>query len=552
MARTLVDLFRSQVEKSGDRPALRHRVGSDWQAISWSEYGEQVAALALALDHRRISRHDTVAIISSCRPEYFICDLAANWVGAASASIYVTSAPAQMAYVLDNADSRIIFCEDDKQVAKTERIRGEFPDLLTVGFTGDAADVSFAELLAEGREYLAAEPGRLAELSQVAQPEDPACLIYTSGTTGPPKAALIPHSTVLRILEALRLAFPTETPFRTVSYLPLAHIAERNVSLYSQLLQGGEVWFGSVPTLVDDLGAARPTRLLGVPRVWEKCATALRARAPIPGELTPGERRELLASIGLDQVDVAITGAAPISVDTISYFHALGLELLEAYGMTETGGFSTSNPRGAARLGTVGTAVAGVEVRLADDGELLIRGANFSGYHRNPEATATALEGGWIHSGDLALIDDYGYVTITGRKKDLIITAGGENISPAAIQLLLTSSPYIAQAVVIGDRRRFVSALLTLSEPELRAWAADHGLADLTLAELARHPAVRELIGDEVNVANSRLARVQQVKRFAICERDFSIEAGELTPTMKLRRDVIERVWADEIEGLYA
>ncbi len=552
MPRTVVDLFRARVEKSGERPALRHRVGSDWQTISWSEYGEQVTALALALDHRGIGRHDTAAIISGCRPEYFICDLASNWVGAASASIYVTSTPAQIAYVLDNAESRIIFCEDDEQVAKTDLIRGDFPDLLTVGFTGDAADLSFAELLAEGRDHLAAEPERPAELSQVAQPGDPACLIYTSGTTGPPKAALIPHSTVLRIVEALRLAFPTGTPFRTVSYLPLAHIAERNVSLYSQLLQGGEVWFGSVPTLADDLRAARPTRLLGVPRVWEKFATALNARAPVPGELTAAERRAALASIGLEQVDVAITGAAPISVDTISYFHALGLELLEAYGMTETGGFSTSNPRNAARLGTVGTAVSGVGVRLADDGELLIRGANFSAYHKNPEATAAALDDGWMHSGDLATIDDDGYVTITGRKKDLIITAGGENIAPAPIQLLLTRSPLVAHALVIGDRRRFVSALLTLSEPDLRSRLVDPDLTGLPIAELARHPMVRALIESEVAEANSHLARVQQIRRFAICDRDFTIEDGELTPTMKLRRDGIERNWSVEVEALYA
>jgi len=552
MPRTVVDLFRARVEKSGDRPALRHRVGSDWQTTNWSAYGEQVTALALALDHRGIGRHDTAAIISSCRPEYFICDLASNWVGAASASIYVTSTPAQIAYVLDNAESRIIFCEDDEQVAKTDLIRGDFPNLLTVGFTGDTADLSFAELLAEGRDHLATEPERPAELSQVAQPGDPACLIYTSGTTGQPKGALIPHSTVLRIVEALRLAFPTGTPFRTVSYLPLAHIAERNVSLYSQLLQGGEVWFGSVPTLADDLRAARPTRLLGVPRVWEKFATALHTRAPVPGELTAAERRAALASIGLEQVDVAITGAAPISVDTISYFHALGLELLEAYGMTETGGFSTSNPRNAARLGTVGTAVSGVDVRLADDGELLIRGANFSGYHKNPEATAAALDDGWMHSGDVATIDGDGYVTITGRKKDLIITAGGENIAPAPIQLLLTRSPLIAQALVIGDRRRFVSALLTLSEPDLRARLVDPDLTGLPIAALAGHPAVRALIESEVVEANSHLARVQQIRRFAICDRDFTMDSGELTPTMKLRRDGIERNWSVEIEAMYA
>lgn len=551
MEQTICNQFVAQVATQGSAPALKWREDGEWQTMSWAEYGDRSRAITLALDHRGLRRGASVAVISSCRPEYFITDMATAAIGANTASIYLTSTPDQIRYVLENSDAQFICCEDDEQCAKVDQIRRDFPGLLVVGYSGSDADVSFDDLLTEGEALLQSQPGRFDQLRAVVEPTDTACIIYTSGTTGLPKAALISHRAILTVLGAIEDAFPPGSEFRALSYLPLAHIAERVMSMYPQLIEGGEVWFSKVDTLKQDLADCKPTRLLAVPRVWEKFEEALRKFVPDPKALPDEHRLGLLTMLGMDQVQFAISGAAPISVETLNYFGDLGIEILEVYGMTESTGLSTANPPGQTKVGTVGRAVKGVEVKIADDGEVLIRGALFSGYHKNADATDEALLDGWMQSGDLGSMDEDGYITITGRKKDLIITAGGENVAPSHIQLLLMRSPYISQALVVGDRRRFISALLTLSEETLRPWAEQNGLGELTMAQLAETPEVRKLIDDAVANANEHLARAHQVRRYEILPRDFTIEGGELTPTMKLKRRVVEDEYAGLIEKLY-
>lgn len=554
MTTTLVDLFNNQVAANGDAPALRYRDGDDWATITWKQYGEKVHATALALEARGVRAGDSVAIISGPRPEFFVTEIASNALGAKSASIYQTNSAEQVLYVLDNSDAQTIFVENADQAAKIAKIRDEVPGLLVVSYADDSGDVSFADLLAEGTELVAAQPGRYDELAKTVDAQSAACIIYTSGTTGLPKAALINHESVMTVLDAIdkEWSFPG-SEFRVLAYLPLAHIAERAMSMYSQLKVGGEVWFGDITNLTPDLQAARPTRFLAVPRVWEKLEEALRAKVPTAAGLPEENKLAIRAMLGLDKIDVAISGAAPISPETLQYFTDLGVELVEVFGMTETTGLATANPLGAQKIGTVGKPVFGIEVKIADDGEILIKGANFSGYLKNPEATAEALdEDGWMHSGDLGSIDEEGYISITGRKKDLIITAGGENISPSLIQMLLGRSPYISQAVVIGDKRRFISALITLSEEAIRPWAVENGLGELSMAELSQNDQVRALIEQAVADANDSLARVQQVRKFEILPSDFSIEADELTPTLKLKRNVIENHYGEVIESIYA
>ncbi len=554
MPNTIADLFTERVAELGDAPALHIKVGDEWQTTTWAQYGAAVRALALALSARGVERGSSVALISDAKPAFFAVEIATVTLGGKSASIYQTNSAEQVLYVLENSEAKIIFAEDDAQVAKINSIRDRVAgDLLVVSFSGSAGDISYDDLLAEGQALDEANPGRFDEISHAAESEDPACIIYTSGTTGPPKAALIPHSSILTTLAAVDQEWNIEgVPFRVVSYLPLAHIAERVMSFYSQLKLGGEVYFSTVPTIKEDLAVAKPTRFLAVPRVWEKFEEALVAKLPDPTVLSPEQRAGVLAMLGMDQISIAISGAAPISVQTIEYFSSLGIEILEVYGMTETTGLTTANPLGGAKVGTVGKAVPGVEVKLGDDGEILIKGANFSGYLKNPEATAEALEDGWMHSGDLGSIDEYGYVTITGRKKDLIITAGGENIAPNNIQLLLARSPYVSQAVVIGDKRRFISALITLSEETIMPWAAENGLGDASFEELTKSPEVLALVEAAVEEANSHLARVSQVRKFVILNRDLSMEDGELTPTMKVKRNIVETNHQAVIDSIYA
>lgn len=549
---TLIDLLNNQTRTLGTKVAFRYGTGDEPKQMTWAQYGNDIAAIALALDSRGIGRGSSVAILANGSVPYFVVDLASCVLGSKSASIYPTNTPEQIQYVLENSDSTIIFADSDAQIAKIRAMSADAPQVTVVAFAGSGADLTYEELLAQGRALVESRPQRYEELCAALTPADPGCIIYTSGTTGAPKGAVLSQGALVTEMTGLQAAVPQPGEYRVLSYLPMAHIAERLLSIYGMLVYGGEIWFGTVDTLRADLAKARPTRFLGVPRVWEKFEEALKTKIPDSHSLPPETVAGVLKTLGLENVTTAFSGAAPIATTTLDYFAGFGIEILEAYGMTETCGVTTVNRPGESKIGTVGQTLPGVDHKIADDGEILSRGTGFTEYLKNPDATAEALRGGWVHSGDLGTLDDEGYLTITGRKKDLIITAGGENIAPGNIQLLLTGSHYISQAIVIGDRRKFVSALLTISEEAITPWAQDHGLGELSMSELVKSEQVRDLIDAEVAEANTKLARVSRIREYRILPRDLSIESGELTPTMKVKRTVVEANFSDTIEDIYS
>jgi long-chain acyl-CoA synthetase len=415
--------------------------------------------------------------------------------------------------------------------------------------------------------------------------------VYTSGTTGNPKGAMLTHANVIWTAHALLQVFeePPGTG-RRLSYLPLSHIAERMTSDFTQLYNGTEVWFAeSIDTLLRDLVECKPTVFFAVPRVWEKFHQGIKAKlAALPEEQRQmaegaieiskavvemrqeGEEPilEMLhgleqaeaalfaparAAIGLDQCVYFVSGAAPINADILKFFHAIGIPIAEVYGQTEDCGPTTLNPRDRIKIGTVGPAIPGVEVRIAEDGEVLVRGGNvFPGYYKNEEATAEMLEGGWMHSGDVGVLDEDGYLTITDRKKDLIITAAGKNVAPQELENRLKYHPLVSQAVVIGDRRPYLTALVTLDEETTAKFAADRGLGTDDPAELSQHPEILASVEGAVEAVNAGFSRAEQIKRWTVLPRDFLQEEDEVTPTLKVRRRAIIQKYADDIERMYA
>jgi long-chain acyl-CoA synthetase len=415
-----------------------------------------------------------------------------------------------------------------------------------------------------------------------------ATFIYTSGTTGPPKAVVLSHENLSHTSDAAGEMIEVRTDDRLVSYLPLSHIAEQVFTIHGHLTAGYRVWYArSMETLLEEFQTVRPTIVFGVPRVWEKMharlsdalskatgvkaflagwaqqvgrqAAQVRCRGQEPtGWLGLQDRlarqrvqQPILARLGLDATRIAISGAAPIAKEVLEFFTGIGLVIHEVYGQSEGTGPTTFNRPGKTRLGTVGTAIPGAEVRTGEDGEILLRGKNvFQGYFKDPEATAATVEDGWLHSGDLGRLDEEGFLHITGRKKDILITAGGKNITPNNLEGALKQLPLVSQAVVVGDRRPYLVALLTLDPEAARAFATAHGLAVDSLHE---HPDVRAELQRGIDASvNPELARVEQIKRFAVLPRELSIDAGELTPTLKVKRHVVERQWSTVVDGLYA
>lgn len=586
MADTIISLFNEQVRTLGDKPALITYQKGQKSIRTWEDYGKEVRAVARALAAEGVGKGDAVAVLSGNRAEYHIVDLATLACGAVAVPIYHSDSPEQVRYVLDHSEAKAIFVENASQAAKVQEVRNTLSALkMVVTLTDGVADATYEELREKGIELDKADPRAYEASCQQAKPEDLACLIYTSGTTGPPKGAMITNDNVTWTAGSLRRLVELD-PARFLSFLPLAHIAERIVSHYNMINQGGETWFGGgIDTLKDDIAACKPTLFFAVPRVYEKFEMALKQRfatlegmqgkimnkavdtgirvveaqqAGRPPKLLDRFLYPLLdrialskvrAQLGLDQVKLIASGAAPIMRDTLVFFHAVGLPIAEVYGQTEDCGPTSFNPPERIKIGTVGPPIPGEEVKIDEDGEILVRGGNvFKGYYKNEEATAETLEGGWLHSGDLGELDEDGYLKITGRKKDLIITAGGKNISPQNIESSLRSDPYISQVVVIGDRRKFLSCLITLDEEAISAWAKANGVSG-NPAESAK---VAELVQKAVDKTNSQLAQVEQIKKFTILPHDFTQDADEITPTLKVRRHKIAERYDAEIEAMYA
>jgi len=535
-AATLCEAFQVTARTYPDSPALR-TVG-DTDPISWAQYAARVERIAGGLAARGVRRGDNVGLMLVNRPEFHLLDVALLHLGATPFSIYNTSSPEQIEYLFANAENRLVVTE--RRFADTIRAVGAGVEVVVIEDDG-LPDGDHPDFEATWR---------------AVQPDDIATLIYTSGTTGPPKGVQLSHRNLMATLSGIQHVVPVRPAGRLVSYLPCAHVADRTVAHYLGIASGSSITDIDDPKAVfAGLADARPTSWLAVPRIWEKLKAALEAKGLTdPAALPEDARAATRVGLGLDQADWVLSGAAPIAPETLEYLLALGLPVVEGWAMSETACAGTINPVDAMRVGTVGKPMGGVEVKLAEDGELLVRGANIMvGYRNDPERTAEAIDpDGWLLTGDIAEIDADGYVKIVDRKKELIINAGGKNMSPANIeQKLKSASPLIGQACVIGDGRAYNVALLVLDPDGAAAHAKAHGL-DLTAAALATDPGTLELIGVAVEAANARMSRVEQIKRFTVLGVDWLPDGDELTPTMKLKRRVVATKYAVEIEALYA
>jgi long-chain acyl-CoA synthetase len=579
-ARTMTEAFRLTVEDHPDRVALRTK--DDEVSLTWAQLRNRVDALAGGLAGLGVKRGDTVALMLGNRPEFAIADLAALTLGATPFSIYQTFTPGQIAHVVGDAGAKLAIVEQ----AYLERFlaaRAELPALETVVVVEGAAGpgtVGWNDV--EG-----ADPGFDPEPHwRAANPEDVVTLIYTSGTTGPPKGVQLVHRNIMAMVKAADAIIRFPDGSKVISWLPAAHIAERNAHHYMPIVFAMTITFCPNPReIVAYLPAVKPTWFFAVPRIFEKLKGGLEGHLSTQGEQTVGwlgaARRKveleqagepvpedvaaqaaegekqlfagLRAMLGLDEALAVNVGAAPTPRDVLVFFHAIRIPLAEIWGMSETCGAGTANPGDRIRIGTVGLPAPGVELRVASDGELLLRSAVvMAGYRNLPERTAEALDAdGWLHTGDVATIDDDGYVTIVDRKKELIISAGGKNMSPANIEATLKgASPLIGQACVIGDRRRYNTALLVLDPDVAPAWAQRHGI-ESDLAALARNEAVIAAVQEGVDVANKTLSSPETIKRFTLLEGDWLPGGDELTPTMKLKRRPVEAKYADAIAAMY-
>ena len=582
LAPTLSAAFRRTVAAHPDGLAVRTL--DDAVALSWSSLARRVDALAAGLARRGVGRGDTVALLLSNRPEFHLADLAAVTLGAVPFSVYTTLPPEQMAFVIRDAGARVAIVErallDSLRAARREL--PELAHVVVVDGEAPAGTVALGEVETDGG---AVSPAAL-------EPDDLVTLIYTSGTTGPPKGVQLTHRNVMALACALAQVVPLEPGGRVVSWLPAAHVAERAAHHYLPVVFGLSVTTIANPReIVAALPQVRPSWFFAVPRIWEKMKAGLEARLgglppeqrervqqalgaglekvrleqagrPVPAAVSAAVARAdaelfagLRAMLGLDQAVAINVGAAPTPRDVLEFFHAIGLPLSEIWGLSETTGGATTAPPGRIRIGTVGPPLPGVEIRLADDGEVLVRGDTvMAGYRNLPEKTQEVLSpDGWFATGDVGAIDADGYLRIVDRKKELIISSAGKNMSPANIESALKgASPLVGQAVVIGDRRPYNTALLLLDPDYAPAWAAQHGLAGRSLAELAREPELLDAMRAGVEAANGRLSRVEQIKRFHVVPGEWMPGGDELTPTMKLKRKPIAEKYAREIESLYA
>jgi long-chain acyl-CoA synthetase len=583
--RTIADLPVRAATEHGPRAALRYHRDGAWRDVSYAELADDVRVVALGLVALGIAPGDRVCILAATRPEWTLVDFAVTAAGAVGVPIYATSSPQECEWILRNCEARAVVC-DPGQLGTVARIGERLPALRTVIVMTPADDIAGAitleQLRALGR---ALDPGALESRVAGIGPHDPFTFVYTSGTTGPPKGCVLTHDNFRFVCETLREITVIEAGDRVFLHLPLAHVFARLVQLGSVLLGATLVYSSGDPQrFLVELAETRPTYLPSVPRVFEKLYTLATASASTPAEwarfsaavqlgATVRDMRARGAVVpedlgqAFDAADTqlfakvrgifgghlkeAVTGAAPIAREILELFYACGVTVLEGYGMTETAAAVTTSTLAHHRFGTVGRALPGTQISTADDGELLVRGPNiFAGYHGDDAATGSALVDGWLHTGDLGTIDGDGYVTITGRKKDIIITSVGKNIAPALIENALKQSRWISQVVTYGDRHPYLVAIIALDPDEIRAFAREHGLEE-DIAALSHDPLVRALVSDVVDDVNTRFAPVEQIKRFHLLDHDFSHETGELTPTLKLKRRVVYDRYAEVFDALY-
>jgi long-chain acyl-CoA synthetase len=582
--RTIQRLWRDAVAAGRTTPAYLVQNGDEWTPLSWAEAAERVESWANGLLSLGVRKGDAFALIGRNGVEWALFDFALGSIGAIAAPIYANSSAKDAGYILDHSEAVGVLCEDAEQRTKVESVRGGIPRLQHVLTWADLDDLS-----ARGRAYAAEHPNALREAGEAIQEDDLFTYIYTSGTTGPPKGCMISHRNYYAMVAVVD-DLPSFTGPEDVMllYLPLAHNFGRLMHL-----SGAYVGY-AIAFLPDPLQAAaalpqvRPTVFPSVPRVYEKVHGAVvakfdaetgakrklidwalgvgrevselrRAGKPVPGGLAFRHRladrlvySKVKERLG-GRLRLAISGGAPLAAEIAEFFHAIDILLVEGYGLTECTTAASTNTHEAYRFGTVGRALPGFEVKLAEDGELLIRSETlFQGYYKDPEATAEVLgEDGWLRTGDIGEIDEDGFITITDRKKDIIVTAGGKNVAPQNLENDLKTSKYVSQAMIVGDKRPYVAALITLDPESVPAWAAERGLPT-DMAALARTDEVRELVQGIVDEVNADRSRYEQIKRFSILPRDFTMDDDELTPTLKLKRRVVADHFAAELDELYA
>jgi long-chain acyl-CoA synthetase len=598
-SRTIAEVIPRASSEHPEQVAVRYKRDGEWHDVSYTELAAIVREVGLGLIDLGIEPGERICILANTRPEWSYADLGATTAGTVVVPIYQTNSPEECHWVLSDSEACAIVCEDEQQLAKIAEIRDRLPNLRTIivmdapsgQSNGSAAAVptlgaiTLDEVRERGRKRA---PEELEARRAAIRPEDPFTFIYTSGTTGPPKGCVLTHGNYCAIIDMISEVREITEDEVIYLYLPLAHSYALLVQLGSFSLGSTLAYYGGdTKQIIPELSEVKPTYLPSVPRVFEKIYTL--AHGAI--EAMPAEEQERVAKaikLGVEVRDLinhgqpvpeelqkpfeeadeqlfknvraifggrvrqATSGAAPIAHEILEFFYACGVPVFEGYGMTETATAATTSTLENHRFGTVGRALPGVEIKIADDGEILVKGPNiFAGYHHQASTSFGAVENGWLHTGDLGSLDEDGYLSITGRKKDIIITAGGKNLTPANIENDLKQCRWISQAIMHGDQRPYPVVMVTLDEEEIPAYAHEHGLPE-DIVSLSRDPQIRELIQHEIDRANSKYAQVEQVKKFVILDHDLSQATGELTPTLKVKRNVVNERYKEMFDALYA
>jgi len=594
---TVPAIFKRTAEKYGERVAMRKKEFGLWHDISWNEYYRLSSQVGAALISMGLNKGECVSIIGDNCPEWVIADMGVQCSGGVAVGVYSTNAWPQAEYVIQNSESRFFFVENEEQLDKWFQFRDNVPmlkkvivwDLEGLRHFNDPMVMTYEELLDTGKEILSKNPSIVEDRAKDITPDDLSVLIYTSGTTGPPKGAMLTHRNVTWMAKAVTTDNRIYDTDEVMSFLPLCHIFERLFSVFVHITHAYTVNFiENLDTVTDNMREISPTVGYAVPRIWEKYlssvfikmsdatwfkkilfglalkigkqrATLKMSYKNVPAYLETLYQlayltvfRKLKERLGFERLRVAYSGAAPISPDVLLFFQSIGVNLIEGYGQTEGTGVTCASRVGMVKLGTVGPPLTGTEIKIADDGEILVKSDGvFKGYYKNPDSTAETLKDGWLCSGDVGIIDDDGHLKITDRKKDIIVTAGGKNITPQYIENKLKFSPYINDAIVIGDKRKFISALIAIDEDNVVKYAQDHKVQFSTYKDLTQNSGIIELIQKEVEAVNETLSRVEQIKKFKIIPKKLYEEDGEVTPTMKVKRKYVNEAFKDLIESMY-
>jgi long-chain acyl-CoA synthetase len=598
---TIPELFWQRVSELGDKPMMRQKDLGIWRAYSWNQVGVIVSEIAAGMVSLGFEPGEVASVLANTSREWVWADLAIQTAGGICNGIYPTDAAPQVSYLCDDSASVYLFVESDEQLDKFLDVRHELPRIRKVvvfnmeglGNLDDPQIISLEQLRDIGRDYLKAHPGLIETRRQSRKSADVAILVYTSGTTGRPKGAMITHANLCSVLAGQSGSLFEGLPQggERVAFLPLCHIAERMIGEYVPIMRSSVVNFVENPeTVFENLREVQPHVFFAVPRVWEKIYSQVRISLSEAGKLqqvaygwalsvgqdvataqSQGRQpsgwlalqnklarfavmNNVRRMVGLDRVELALTGAAPISPELIRWYQALGIPLREGWGMTETCGGGTVNPRLKSHPGSVGVPGPGIEMRIAPDtNEIMLRGPNvILGYLNQPEKTAETIDtDGWLHTGDVGRVDDEGYFYITDRMKDIIITAGGKNVTPSEWENELKFSPFVTDAVVIGDKRSYLTALVMIDQENVEKFAQDRDVPFTNYASLTRAKEVQDLIWAEIDAVNKKFARVEQVKKFRLLETQLTAEDEELTPTMKLKRNFVQKKYAEMIESMY-